>query len=367
MKRMNLLSLMAFVAFIFTSCANDDLEQISASKQEVLSFGIRGIDNRGLEMTDSEMRSTGFGVFGFYTEQTEWTKSDIIPNYMYNQLVETNKMGWKYSPVKYWPSREGDKLTFFAYAPYEKSPVDGKEKGIALTGNDKTGAPLVTFTTKDAPSDMVDFVTAVIYDKTRTFSPGKTSSIDFEFIHELSRFSFIAKNQTTDSFINIKNAKLSFGEDCNIYKSALYSFPEKNETNGTWHYENGVKFKHDYELRGILNVSENNRIGEGKDCYNVNGILIPYGQQADLFNGKYMFFIPANGSEGSKIDAVSVTFEYDIVTPDTSVKNGYTSSSQVKTLSLPAGKFKQGVSYTLVFNLDGDFIELESNIISRSY
>lgn len=75
-----------------------------------------------------------FGVFGFYTDNSDFNSSTSTPNFMYNQKVEGSSAVtpvWTYSPVKYWPnetthdtqsppaeSTATDKLSFFAYAPY---------------------------------------------------------------------------------------------------------------------------------------------------------------------------------------------------------------------------------------------------------
>ena len=51
---------------------------------------------------------------------------------MHNQMVKfdgTNNV-WTYSPVKYWPNRQNDKISFFAYAPYESDWQNGSKSGV---------------------------------------------------------------------------------------------------------------------------------------------------------------------------------------------------------------------------------------------
>lgn len=93
---------------------------------------------------NDRLKTTSFGVFAQYTENTAWgsyTKTTPF-NFMWNQKVTWDALNsfWTYAPVKYWPndnqpadlsgatgSQEHSYLSFFAYAPYqaETSPADG--------------------------------------------------------------------------------------------------------------------------------------------------------------------------------------------------------------------------------------------------
>ena len=78
--------------------------------------------------------AAGFGVFGFYTSNSEYDTNSSTPNFMYNQQVTYNstKTAWTYEPVKYWPNEFGnaaisddvDHVTYFAYAPWQKVTVN---------------------------------------------------------------------------------------------------------------------------------------------------------------------------------------------------------------------------------------------------
>ena len=93
---------------------------------------------------NDRLKTTSFGVFAQYTENTAWgsyTKTTPF-NFMWNQKVTWDALNsfWTYAPVKYWPndnqpadlsgatgSQEHSYLSFFAYAPYqaETTPADG--------------------------------------------------------------------------------------------------------------------------------------------------------------------------------------------------------------------------------------------------
>lgn len=93
---------------------------------------------------NDRLKTTSFGVFAQYTENTAWgsyTKTTPF-NFMWNQKVTWDALNsfWTYAPVKYWPndnqpadlsgatgSQPHSYLSFFAYAPYqaETTPATG--------------------------------------------------------------------------------------------------------------------------------------------------------------------------------------------------------------------------------------------------
>jgi len=87
----------------------------------------------------------GFGVFAYYTSNSEYDTNSSTPNFMYNQQVKWDgqKSVWTYEPVKYWPNEFGDaafsddfdKVSFFAYAPWVPFTVN---TGIPVVGDDAT-------------------------------------------------------------------------------------------------------------------------------------------------------------------------------------------------------------------------------------
>jgi len=169
---------------------------------EVTRGGYKGV------MNTSRLQgiASGFGIFGYYTDQTDATArvyphttgddatNDYIPNFMWNEQVtwnNTNK-GWVYSPLKYWPNEtendsqtekaimDGttsllDQLTFFAYAPYVDPSATGFDdtEGIrAITANtgvltaqnggaQAKGDPAIEYKTSAKVEDAVDLLWGV--------------------------------------------------------------------------------------------------------------------------------------------------------------------------------------------------------------
>ena len=91
------------------------------------------------EFTTADLQTSGFGVYCWYTGNTAYASGTDIKSVtrtilMLNQKVEYKNDLWTYSPSKYWPLNDDDKLTFRAYAPYVS---------YQLQTNATTGLPML--------------------------------------------------------------------------------------------------------------------------------------------------------------------------------------------------------------------------------
>ena len=178
------LLLAATMVAMLASCSSEDLSLQTAYQQEAASesheVGFEAYTQRSQTrsgyagvMENDRLKTEGFGVFAYYTDQNEYDQS-IAPNFMYNQKV--SGAGWTYSPIKYWPNEYGsnaqsgdvDKLSFFAYAPYvENNPSTGKvaddKEGITgFTRSTATGDPYVKYIGSLDPTKCVDLCWGVV-------------------------------------------------------------------------------------------------------------------------------------------------------------------------------------------------------------
>ncbi len=116
-------------ALMMAACSNDDATNDATLSGESIAFSAATEEMSDVTRAvgeindDTEMQKNKFGVFGFYTGKVAYAASTVTPDYMWNQMMEYNGTvtpgAWLYSPVKYWPNEETDKISFFAYAPYQ--------------------------------------------------------------------------------------------------------------------------------------------------------------------------------------------------------------------------------------------------------
>lgn len=178
--------------------------------------------SRATSMDLASLHEDGFGVLAYYTNGYNWNNV-TTPNFMYNQKVNWNMDHWDYSPVKYWPIVSNDKVTFFAYAPYDDQQPStlSDNHGIALSGNTLAAAPYIDFTVNtNSIADQVDLVYASAIDKNK-------ESVDLQFHHALSRIGFTARTDVDYGDTEVKVTSLSI-------KGTFYPSGQFNLGDGTW-------------------------------------------------------------------------------------------------------------------------------------
>lgn len=190
----------ATAAVVLSACAKVDTYKVS--EQEAVSFGVyagraatKAVSGTNYGTVDNNIlgdaSKNGFGVFGYYTDDADYTSSTKA-NFMYNQQVTGNGDGstpataWTYSPVKYWPNEHGasaisakvDKLTFLAYAPFvankdiandngvsitDKAGSAAADEGIiAMTANNVAGDAVLTFKVPASSEEQIDLLYGVL-------------------------------------------------------------------------------------------------------------------------------------------------------------------------------------------------------------
>lgn len=375
MKKKNLFSLVALATLTLGSCTNDEVVN-DYSQDNAIQFGTymgRDVQGRGEILTTNNLAD--FGVFAAYTGQTDWASSDDI-DFMFNQEVSkpdnaTAETKWTYSPLKYWPTTQGDKISFFAYAPYE-----GKVNGAIKVKTEKngTGIPEIAYTINpDYLTEAEDFVADVLYNQVKqqpekTDNDGSDEIVTFSLNHELTRVSigakldrdaFVDNDEANQTKINIKN--IEFG-GTSFPLEATYKFATENDVEGadgaavtikrgTWTFADGAKNK-------TLNIGKLlNKTTPDLGGYDEPGIQLENDNEAvPLFNdGQYLFLIPTNGEDGLAADGdITITVEYDIVTIDSELSAGHSVTSATKKINLPEDALMQGkaYAYTLIFNLN---------------
>ena len=380
MKQNYFMGLIACAALTMTGCSNDEINAPQQSQgNNAIEFstylGRNAQGSRGTETSTTSIQTRGFGVLAYYTEQANFADTNK-PNFMWNQQVTYDKTNtnWEYTPVKYWPTKVGDKVSFFAYAPYV---AGGNANGIVLSKNNVTGAPTATITLPDDPSQTIDFVAAVQMNKTHDNSATANNNVSFTLKHEMTRVKVQAKldksvYSDTDAkhktFVVIKN--VTFNDKGQFYKSGKYTFSTTDGERGTWTPATNAS-TYTLDLNGVLNtelIQADGAKGEthsGNYKTGVQGLKLVDDTAKDLFkDSEYLFLIPvsANNGDGLTEGKATATIEYDIVTEDSKLAAGYSCTSATKTVKLPAGTLLQGKSYNYTFIINLDEIVLDATV-----
>lgn len=202
-KYLLILSLLLPLAIGCEREAGDD----TAGQQPVVFTAHTGGEDatRAGVIDDSNLSS--IGVFACYTGQSGWSESTSKSNFMYNQPV--NKTGdiWTYTPVKYWPNTEGDKLSFFAYAPHAEK-VGSQLRTYGYNSSDATGYPSFRYEPPVDATNQTDLLFA-----TPLMNRTKGSELSFTMGHVLTHVLFKVKSTSAISVTKVQvNSGSHYGD-----------------------------------------------------------------------------------------------------------------------------------------------------------
>lgn len=385
-------------ALLLAGCSQNEVTEVSPDAHPQVGFSVyTGVPTRGVEVSTESMKDDptaadkygGFGIMGYFTGQQTFdqAKATATPSFMHNQMVkwDSGSGAWSYSPVKYWPNRADDKISFFAYAPYESDWENGSKAGIVVSAATQAGIPYIDFTLKDKDNlkKMVDLVVADKRDMTYTAQNG--GKVSFNFEHTLSRVAFQAKlgdglfndMDGTKSFVYITHMWI-VGKDHSASGSNLSLLDDAASVNGKskfytkakwselhWNYTTATIAAGDFSLDNILNfdagITESNATPGHSGS--IKGIKISKSSQTtpvSLFPDKqYLYLIPiaddteSGRNSGCAMGDIKFGFHYDIVTQDQTNAGQYVASHAEAVIDIPAGhmKRKQSYLYTLKINL----------------
>lgn len=382
MQKKIFMGVIACAALTVTSCSNDEIVDNQSSKNAI-EFGtyigrnaqmradgdltasdvIGGsqsgsAQSNGMSMTNDNLNK--FGVFASYTGAKEFDAKST-PNFMYNQEVTKSGSAWTYNPVKYWPTTAGDKISFFAYAPFGNANV------MALSSSSDVNAPKLTVTLPtDNMTKMVDFVAGNAINQTHDGE----KTVKFNLQHELTRVSLQAKvNQaiyaTNDAHkkTHVVIKSIQFDKTPKFSTKGVYTFATTTGTRGTWETtaaEHAITLDDNILNNGTVTIgkySETHAIDLNAD--NNDGTKVTN----LLKDNDYLFLIPVNGGSGlAADDNMTVTISYDIVTEDNKLATGYSLTSATKKVTLAAGTLKQGLAYGYTFVIGVDEVTLDAEI-----
>lgn len=381
MRNNLILSAMAFAALTLVGCAQDDVVHESSSANNAIKFGTyvgRAAQTRASVVNLETIKENGFGVFAFYTGLDNFADyTGTTPNFMNNQKVtwkadatDATKGEWVYTPVKYWPNNEGDKLSFFAYAPYDKDQT----WPIGTQGSNTE----IYFEVKNNVQEQTDLLwnNNLQVDLKK---PHVDSVIKFNFGHALARIGFklagafdsVDAGTGIDDNTVITVKKVMLAGDEHVYNGpGNVTEPQT----GIFHENGYLELTTPGATPTWSNVSGSQTLTwssevvddfkEGANILQVKGADDTYGDEERVLNGDdaYAMVIP---QELTATDKLYVYIEYEVKTTDTNVEgNSSTITNYIsREVTIPDSKLQAGKAYTLKLVLGMTTVQITADIV----
>ncbi len=338
-----LLTMAAALALV--GCSKSELVDTPVQDQNAIAFDTyvgRDAQTRATIVDLDVVKLKGFGVNAYYNAEFE-TDGDggTITGFIYDDTFMHNtkvtyddeKGVWTYSPIKYWPNNVDDHLTFFAYAPYDKS-----NPGLGEGQDDMS--KIYDFTIAENVKDQIDLVYHKAFGedgKMATADDGQTyqmkkqkiqDKVRFNFRHALSRISFDVKavvddiNDASDNLldgnthINIKKVALVKAEDG--LDEPFYKTATLDMTTGDWEYNEEEGYR-EYHMTGEDFYRPVEIITKTTDEYEEPLYKTEYVAQLSKFNpaqrlladDHYLMILPQEFGDGYRI-----YIEYDVISEE---------------------------------------------------
>lgn len=329
----------AAAAIMMVGCSKDQV--VSEMPQDnAINFGMyfgRDAQSRAAIMNTDDLKAQSFGVFAYYTDNSDYVEGTSTPNFMFDQNVKWDGSAWAYSPLKYWPNEATDKLSFFAYAPHRNESNGNITLGTFT--NATASAPSLTYTLDDDQSTHVDLLWAdLVPNKTKQ---NTEETVHFVFKHALSRIGFKSvavidesSNDANgdiddgahsnpldgDTKITLKSIKLTG----NFYKGGTF-----NLGTGVWDdYVAAASTEYNWATADFLN----------DDVTTTKAVV--------LNDDEYLTVLPHASSQQIKIEVV-----YTVKTTDASLAGGYSEVTNTIVSDPFNFTFVQGYAYNFVLHV----------------
>ena len=147
--------------------------------------------------------NTSFGVFAFYQPGTSghpgtWSEGPQTPDFLFNQQVEVLPSDtYRYLPTRYWPGKDYNTLTFWAYYPYTATPAFFEANSADPYTNTSAGIPDIHFSS-DGQTDLM--VSDRVENQTYTSNTTNNGVVPLTFNHVLSKIDVKAEKVDPGDF-----------------------------------------------------------------------------------------------------------------------------------------------------------------------
>ena len=343
--------LFAAAAIMMVGCSKDQV--VSEMPQDnAINFGMyfgRDAQSRAAIMDLTDLQEQSFGVFAYYTDNSDYVEGTSTPNFMFDQFVEHDGSAWTYSPLKYWPNEATDKLSFFAYAPH----MDQSNGNITLaTGfdNASASAPSLTYTLDEDQSKHVDLLWATPHYNLQKQTI--TGDVKFIFKHAMSRIGFKSV-AVIDESSNDNNGDIDDG---------AHSNPLDGDTKITL---KSIKLTGNFYKGGTLNLATgvwSDYVAAASTDY--NWATADFAQSdvtttkaVVLNDDKYLTVLPHTSSQKIQIEVV-----YTVKTTDTSLADGYSEVTNTIVSDPFDFTFVQGYAYNFVLHVGLTSVKFSADV-----
>lgn len=326
----------------------------------------------GAQNTEA-LKTNGFGVFAYYTGQNAYAKT-TTPNFMYNTKVSvpTGSTAFTYSPARYWPNNDNDKLSFFAYAPYVEVtagtglPADVKSGITALSNNAYTGAPTVTYKLADDKTQSVDLLwgakMGTTTNEVNTNLTRTKDNVGFTFKHALAKFGgdkgcIKAVLATDDNNFDNKATKVTISE-IKITSNNITTQGTLDLTTGQWAEQNkngniSIDIKPDNMISSVAEPKQVTVDNLGK----IDGLST---KNTDILNdGSFSYYlVPSND-----IPEFEVEVSYCVRTLDKTLSLGYTEAKVTKVAKIKfPNAFEANKKYNLILSIGLNTVKFSAEV-----
>ena len=180
----NIFITIAVISAAALSCSKESAESVRCSDIPVSFSAFGRWDESTKATTDGNVTafSSGdrIGIFAYHNDSA-------TPDFMNNQPAQYDGTSWNYSPIKYWPAAQDDRLSFYAYYPYSSD----SHNCISIDGDG--GAPTLTYSNPDSD---IDLMAASAPGLTRTGNASPTVPLPFHHLLAKVRFKFTSETNT---------------------------------------------------------------------------------------------------------------------------------------------------------------------------
>jgi len=295
---------------------------------------------------------------------------------MYNQQVKYASSKWSYTPVKYWPNNPGDKVSFFAYAPY--APDEHVSISIPSGLVEK---PTVVFSVEDNVENHTDLVWGVNESTGFPFlnqtKQSVNGNIKFTFKHALARIGFnveamvdLVNDVTTGGADNDSDNGAIAGETQivvtkveligNFYDNAQLNLKNEVANVPLW---GDFLYKQDENLRTfVLSSTGENFVSTSTvgTLGNTTSGQVATTTKAPLNKGdSYLMVIPQKFESGSE---VKIRVTYDVITADDKLDTKQSKVTNVITSDKFAFPFVGGNAYTFNLHLGMTSVKFDADV-----